>query len=124
MDENAPVTPILPVGTAENESLPEVTHDPTSIVVEVVTTTGRTGSVVLRLGSDTVEVWFRERCCGVFDRQEMRSWLSGGRRLLSADEVTLSLDPRSGGERVAISLEDVIAWTISPIELTTVRERV
>jgi hypothetical protein len=96
----------------------------TGIVVEVVTRSGYAEPVSLRLQPDTVEVWFRGSCCGVFDRAEMRSWLAGGRSRLSAEQVTWSLDPRSDGERVAISLDDVIAWTISPAELVLVRARV
>ena len=71
-----------------------------------------------------IEVWCRDHCCGAFDREEMRSWLADPGRPLSTGEVTLSLDPRSGGERIAISLDDVMAWTISTTELATVRKLV
>jgi hypothetical protein len=94
------------------------------IFVEVLTRSGRAEAVALLLRPSTVDIWFRGHCCGVFSRVEMRSWLAGAGRRLAAGEVTLSLDPRSDGERVVISLDDVIAWTISPAELAIVRERV
>ena len=99
-------------------------NDAPRIFVEVLTSSGRPDSVTLRLGPDTVEVWFQARCCGVFNRVAVRSWLAGDRQRLSAGEVVFTLDPRSDGERVVISLEDVIAWTISPNELAAIREQV
>jgi hypothetical protein len=112
-----------PTPPAERPCLDEAA-DVTGIRVEVITTSGCAQAVELRIQLDLIEVWCRDHCCGAFDRQEMRSWLAAPGRPLTTGEVTLSLDPRSGGERVAISLDDVMAWTISPTELATVRKLV
>jgi hypothetical protein len=98
--------------------------DVTGVRVEVITTSGCAQAVELRIQPDLIEVWCRDHCCGAFDRQKMRSWLADPGRPLTTGEVTLSQDPRSGGERIAISLDDVMAWTISPADLATVRRLV
>ena len=107
----------------EHESAGEMV-DVAGIRVEVITTSGNMQEVELRIQLGYIEVWCRDHCCGAFDREEMRSWLADPGRPLSTGEVTLSLDPRSGGERIAISLDDVMAWTISTTELATVRKLV
>ena len=103
----------------------ELDVDETRCRVEVQTISGRAAAVDFRVRLDTVDVWSRDHCAGVFDRETLGRWLAdpGGR--LVADEVELSLDvavDRDG--RVAIDLPDVTAWTLSPMELFTLRKRV
>ena len=114
---------VLPAGSGDAAAQLEL-DGAEQISVDVLTRSGRAEAVTLLLRASTVNIWFRGHCCGVFCRVELRTWLAGGGGRLAAGEVTLSLDPRSDGERVVISLDDVIAWTISPAGLATVRERV
>jgi hypothetical protein len=102
-----------------------VTADASRCSVEVQTVSGRAGAAEFRCRLDFVEVWSREHCCGVLDRDVLREWLARPGRPLVADEVALSHDrmvDRLG--RVAISLPDVRAWTLSPLELANLRDRV
>ena len=98
--------------------------DPTRVRVEVVTTSNRAASAEFRFRLDTVEVWFAERLHAVFDRERLRSWLAHPAGWIAEGEVTLSVDPRSRGERIAIDLPDVLTWTLSPKELAALRLRV
>jgi hypothetical protein len=64
---------------------------------------------------DTVEVWHHDHCSGVFDREELRSWLAHPFKPLVVDEVSFSLDRMVDNEGlVSLSLPDVMAWTRSP----------
>jgi len=99
--------------------------DPTRIWIEVVTLSGRAASVEFRFLKNTVEVWHAERRSGVFDRTELRIWLAEPFSALTVDEVSLTLDlavDRLG--RVAITLPDVRAWTLSPVELDNLRDQI
>jgi hypothetical protein len=92
-------------------------------VMEVVTKSGRAAAIEFRINSDAVEVWHRAECHAIFDRNELRTWLGTPEKPLIADEVTFSLDrmvDRSG--RVAVSLPDVVAWTLAPEALATLRQ--
>lgn len=103
--------------------VPEVT-DPTRVRVEVVTVSKRAKEAEFRIRMDTVEVWYGDHCSAVFDRERLRIWLMSPRRWVAEGEVVLSVDPRSAGHRIAISLLDVEAWTLSPKELAALRVRV
>ena len=94
-------------------------------VMEVVTMSGRAAAITFRINGDVVEVWHRDECNGVFDREALRSWLATPEMPLVAGEVAFSLDrmvDRSG--RVAVSLPDVLAWTLSPEALAGMRQQV
>lgn len=84
--------------------------------IEVVTTGGRAAGVQFRIDPAVVTVWSREQCCAIFGRERLRCWLAHPRRWIAEGQVVLNVDPRSDGERIAISLPDVIAWTLSPKE--------
>ena len=93
--------------------------------MEVVTVSGRAAAVDFRIGGDTVEVFLRDQCNGVFDREALRNWLAEPESPLVVDGVAFSLDrmvDRSG--RVAVSLPDVLVWTLAPEALAELRQRV
>jgi hypothetical protein len=93
--------------------------------MDVQTRSGRAAAVEFRMRLDTVEVWHHEHCSGVFDREALRSWLGHPGEPLIVDEVALSVDrtvDRDG--RVAISLPDVVAWTLCPSTFLTLRSKV
>ena len=94
-------------------------------VMEVVTMSGRAAAVEFRIDGDTVEVWHRNRCAGVFARDLLRNWLGAPEQPLLAGDAVFSLDrmvDRAG--RVAVTLPDVVAWTLSPEALAGLRQRV
>lgn len=95
-------------------------------VIEVVTVSGRAAAVEFRFRLDFVEVWSREHLCAAIDRDLLRAWLSEQpRKPLALDEVALSMDRMVDHQgRVAISLPDVRAWTLSPVDLVNLRDRV
>jgi hypothetical protein len=94
-------------------------------VMEVVTRSGRTAAIEFRISGEAVEVWHRDECYGRFDRETLRTWLGAPEKPLMVDDVTFSLDrmvDRSG--RVAVTLPDVVAWTLAPDALAGLRQRV
>jgi hypothetical protein len=97
--------------------------DVAGIAFEVVTSSGRAAAVRLRIVNADVEVIHHGRRCGVFGRKELMAWINElPKRPLVADDVAWSVDrwvDRNG--RVAISLPDVMAWTLSPDSLTELR---
>jgi hypothetical protein len=102
--------------------------DPDAFVLEVVTTGGRTTLVRFRILRDVVEVWHHDRRRGVFGREILREWLSSqdpNRLALVVDEVALSIDRMVDATgRVAISLPDVMVWTIEPHALQRLHQRI
>jgi hypothetical protein len=94
-------------------------------VMEVVTVSGRAAAVEFRISDDLVAVWHRDECIGAFDRASLRTWLAAPEKPLVVGNVAFSLDrmvDRSG--RVAVSLPDVLAWTLAPEALVGLRQRV
>jgi hypothetical protein len=94
-------------------------------VMEVVTMSGRAAAVEFRINGELVEIWHREQCSGAFGRESLRRWLAEPGEPLVRDDVAFSLDrmvDRSG--RVAVSLPDVMAWTLAPDALAGLRQRV
>lgn len=94
-------------------------------VMEVVTMSGRAAAVEFRINGEMVEVWHRDVCSGAFSRESLRSWLAAPGQPLVMDDVAFSVDrmvDRSG--RVAVSLPDVLAWTLAPEALAGLRHRV
>jgi hypothetical protein len=93
--------------------------------IEVVTVSGRAASVELRVRGDRVEIWHHSRQVAVFDRVELRLWLTTPDRPLPEGEVIFSLDHLIDVDgRVAISLPDVLVWPFSPRDLETLRARI
>ena len=72
----------------------------------------------------TVEVWHLDRCNASFDRLALRDWLSAPEHPLAVADVAFTVDrmvDRSG--RVALSLPDVLVWTLAPDALAGLRQR-
>jgi hypothetical protein len=93
-------------------------------VMEVVTMSGRAAAIEFRISDDVVEVWHRNQRNGTFDRETLGRWLAAPEKPLAAEDVVFSLDrmvDRSG--RVAVSLPDVLAWTLAPEALAGLRQR-
>jgi hypothetical protein len=95
------------------------------LTMEVVTTSGRAAAIEWRFRGEFVEVWSRGRLCAQFDRDTLQDWLARQPRApLSVAEVTLCVDRMvDDQDRVAISLPDVRAWTLSPVDLVSLRDR-
>jgi hypothetical protein len=96
----------------------------TRLRVHVVTTSGRATAVEFRVRFDAVEVWHWNHRCAVFNRWKLGQWLALPGAPMVVDQTALSLDrmvDRDG--RVALSLPDVLAWTLAPTELADLRQR-
>jgi hypothetical protein len=88
--------------------------------VEVVTTSGRAAGVEFWRRLEVVEIWHHRRKVGVLDRERLSGWLAEPESdvPLEVNMVALTFDravDRRG--RVAITLPDVEAWTLSPAAL-------
>jgi hypothetical protein len=93
-------------------------------VMEVVTMSGWAAAIEFRITGELVEVWHREQCRGAFGRDSLRTWLAAPDAPLTAGDVEFSLDrmvDRSG--RVAVTLPDVLAWTLAPEALAGLCQR-
>jgi hypothetical protein len=93
--------------------------------VGVVTMSGRPAEVEFRVHSGAVEVWHWNQRCAVFDRWKLGRWLAGPGTPLVCDRAALSVDrmvDRNG--RIALSLPDVMAWTLAPKQLTDLKNLV
>lgn len=94
------------------------------IVLEVVTTSGRAAAVEFRFKPGTVEVWRSAHCSGIFDCHVLQTWLAAPKDPLVVDEVAFSLDRMVDHEgRIALSLPDLICWTLSPSSLASLLKR-
>jgi hypothetical protein len=94
-------------------------------LLEVVTTSGSAAVVEFRILLDTVEVHHAGHCCGALDRDFLRNWLAEPGRPLVVDEVAFSLDRMVDQQgRVALSLPDVMVWTLSPVVLAELQKRI
>jgi hypothetical protein len=93
--------------------------------VEVVTGSGSAAMVDFVIRLNAVEVWFQERRRAVLSRRVLRSWLAEPQMPLVVDEVAFSLDRMVDFQgRVALSLPDVLVWTLAPEALAGLRRRV
>jgi hypothetical protein len=84
-------------------------------VMEVVTRSGRAAAVEFLIRAETVDVLHHQRLSAVLDRRQLRAWLATPGRPLVVGEVAFSLDrmvDRDG--RVALTLPDVLVWTLAP----------
>ena len=92
------------------------------LTLEVVTRSGRAAAVEFRLRPGTVEIWHHRARVGALDRDVLRTWLGDPVTPFTDADVTFSLDRKAGRPgRVAITLPDVLAWTLSPREQHTLR---
>jgi hypothetical protein len=90
--------------------------------MEVITISGRAAEVEFRIRRESVEIWSREHCCAVLDRQMLRAWLAAPEAsALVVDEVTFATDA-SG--RAALDLPHVGLWPLAPHVLAGLRDRV
>jgi hypothetical protein len=99
--------------------------DDASVPIDVVTTSGRKVTVDFRVRPETVEVWHHGLRIGVFDRAALRAWLAEPWHPLTVGQVTFTLDRMVDIRgRVALSLPDVMVWTLAPIVLDALIRRV
>ena len=94
-------------------------------LVEVVTTSGRAAGIEFWRRSEIVEIWHHRRKIGTLDREILSGWLAEPKGSLEVNLVALTFDrtvDRHG--RVAITLPDVDAWTLSPTTLAGLRSLV
>jgi hypothetical protein len=93
--------------------------------MEVVTRSGRAAAVEFRIRPDTgttVEVWHHGGLRAVLDRAVLRDWLAEPGPPLVVNDVVLSLDRMVDSDgRVALSLPDVVVWTLAPTVLAGLR---
>ena len=97
----------------------------TRLFVDVLTTDGANVRAEFRIKLDTVELWHHQELVAAFDRQVMRDWLHKPNGHLVADQAQLTVDwqvDTSG--RIALTLPDVDAWTLSPTERDALYRRV
>jgi hypothetical protein len=93
--------------------------------VEVVTGGGSPATVDFRMRADTVEIWFQDQCRAVLNRHVLRCWLAAPQTPLVVDEVAFSLDRMvDSSGRVALSLPDLLVWSLAPEALAGLRCRV
>lgn len=91
-------------------------------LVEVVTTDGRAAGIEFWRRLEVVEIWHHRRKVGILDRDSFSAWLAQPGAPLEVNMVALTFDrtvDRQG--RVAITLPDVDAWTLSPTALAGLR---
>jgi hypothetical protein len=111
-------------GSGTGNDPPEVKADDV-FTLEVVTTSGRAANVRFVFRPRLVEVWYRRHLGAVIDREVLRAWLAAPQAPLVVDEVALSLDRMVDSHgRVALSLPDVMVWTLAPEDLAGLRARV
>jgi hypothetical protein len=93
--------------------------------IEVVTVSGAAATVDFLIHLNAVEVWFQERRRAVLNRMVLRNWLAEPHMPLVVDEVAFSLDRMVDFQgRVALSLPDLLVWTLAPEALASLRRRV
>ena len=95
------------------------------LAMEVLTRSGRAAGVEFRIRADTVEVWHDKRLSAALDRPLLRDWLADPGAPLNVGEVAFSLDRMVDCDgRVALTLPDVLAWTLTPSALNRLRHLV
>jgi hypothetical protein len=95
------------------------------VPVELLTASGCNVRIEFRIRRDTVELWHHEHLAAAFDRAVLSAWLHDPADDLVVDEARLHVDWQVDVfGRVAVTLSDVDAWTISPAELDLLYRRV
>ncbi len=93
--------------------------------VGVTTGSGMAAMVDFLIHDQAVEVWFQERRRAVLNRWVLRGWLADPHMPLVVDEVAFSLDTMVDSQgRVALSLPDLLVWTLTPDTLDALRRRI
>jgi hypothetical protein len=90
-------------------------------VIKLMSTTGRHVSAEFRIRLDTVEVWYRDRCQAVMDRDLFRVWLERNPGPYVIDDVMWTQAP---GEPVALMIRDSGCWLIPASLMSGLRARV
>jgi hypothetical protein len=105
-------------------NLEDDTSDP--FLLELVTTSGRAAVVKFKIWLNYVEICYAdEHCCGVLNRDTLGAWLAQPGKPLVVDEVAFSLDRMVDQHgRVALSLPDVLVWTLAPVVLAELQRRI
>jgi hypothetical protein len=86
-----------------------------SLVVEVVTTSGRAAGVEFRPGPEGIGIWYDGRCQADLENDDLgRLFSCRGQRLLIRGVELCHV----GTGLVAITLADVQTWLLSPAEAT------
>lgn len=88
------------------------------VTIEVVTTSGRAARVDLKVTPANVEVWRAKACVARVDTWQVQQWLASPTGTLSAGDVAINFDASLDRDhpRVAVTLPDVTAWSLSPGE--------
>jgi hypothetical protein len=90
----------------------------------VLTRSGPEVDVEIRIGAEAVEVWRKGFCIAIFDRGRLRSWLADPSLPIGMGEVTFTLDRYVDLDgRIAISMPDVMEWTLTHETTTQLRNR-
>lgn len=87
------------------------------LAVEAVTHSGRAAQIVIYVGDTDVRVIHYGSHVARFPTWEVRRWLAAADRLpLQAGDLTLTVDGSLDRDhpRVAVTLPDVTAWSLSP----------
>jgi hypothetical protein len=93
--------------------------------VEVVTGSGSPATVDFWMRADLVEIWFQGKCRAVLNRHVLRCWLAEPQTPLVVGEVALNPDRIAAAtDRVAVSMPDLLVWTLAPESLVGLRCRV
>lgn len=90
-------------------------------VIELRSTTGWQVSAEFRIRRDTIEVWYRDRCQAVMDRDLFRVWLERNPGPYVVDDVMWTL---TKGEPVALVIRDSGCWLIPPELMAGLQARV
>ena len=104
---------------------PNWAHDIKDVTIHQTDDEGRPAEVEFRVRSGAVEVWHWNQRCAVFDRWKLGRWLARPSAPLVDDRAALSVDrmvDRNG--RIAVSLPDVLAWTLAPTQLAVLKNLV
>lgn len=92
------------------------------VFLDVVTSSGASACLELRILSERVDVWRGTGCAAIFDRDHLRGWLEHPEDRLGIGDVTLSLDRHVDVEgRIAIAMPDIHGWALTPRIVTDLR---
>jgi hypothetical protein len=90
-------------------------------VIQLLSTTGKLASVEFRIRLDTVEVWHRDRCQAVLDRESFQLWLDRRYPNYVVDDVMWK---QAKGEPTVLVIRDSGCWLIPAPLMSGLRARV
>jgi hypothetical protein len=94
------------------------------IFFPVLTRSGPQIDIEVLIRNETVEIWRQGACKAIFDRGHLRAWMADPVDPIGMGDVTFTLDRYVDLEgRVAITMPDVMAWTLSHHTATQLRNR-